>query len=1227
MPSQKSYTLELFVPTQCVCTEMIDEDLRNEVFGDAKTKFAKWFGGVSVTPIEGGWILPDGTLAEEKIDVVKSYASSDKFDDYFDDVKKLAETVANILTQDAVLLAVNSSPYFINRTDKSKKCSHEGLIPVVKVKEKPIHKYQAVYAALASFERLIDAKNLFCGLLNYNYADSPLPQLNWPEKIRNSYSLPPQIIADSNGFKIVYIKLSSEGLRRNSERQIIQRIHQENPSFRGLFVVSDRDAKRWEFINVKQQANKSSNLTLRRMRVGVPAVRTATERILQVRIEDESLIDQKIQELHEKAFDVTELTKQFFREISNWYFWAKEQVNFPPGQERVEKDVLHATCVIRLITRLIFVWFLKEKRADGHPLIPEALFNKKTINDLLRDFDPVGRGTESHYYKAILQNLFFATLNQPMKNRRWRKEGKDEEKNVYRYQNFFKNPNQALQLFKDIPFLNGGLFECLEQDHFSDLADSSLIVPDYLFFSSQVEVDLNKTYDTKNKKYNASGIIEILSRYNFTVEENTPIEEEIALDPELLGKVFENLLASFNPETGENARKQTGSFYTPREIVNYMVDESLKAYLLQKLVGDQITYMPVSGNQSDMFGNKYNKGQLGLMEEHRSKQGEPTCRERLDKLFSYDDHDENIFSDGETERLIDALHTLKVIDPACGSGAFPMGILHKMTYVLAKLDPGNERWKARQLRSVVDPAMREHIERTFDANDMDFGRKLYLIQNCIYGVDIQPIAVQISKLRFFISLIVDQRIHKDQVNLGILPLPNMETKFVAANSLVGLEKPQQLMLEDPLVKKKECELEKVRKEYFNADTQASKQKCMLADERLRTEISELLKKDQWPKTTANKIAAWNPYDLTMSSDFFDPEWMFGVESGFDICIGNPPYGGNCSEAERKYFLEFYKSAKSIKGKQKGSLDTYALFIEKGMNCLNNNSNLHYIIPISITSSESMTGLQKIMEESCDVIKISSYAVRPQPVFDNAVVNTSILFLNKTNNKCNEILTTKLYRKSKNFDLANLMANISFVNSMKFKMLGRYPKVGTAIELSILSKLFSDKNTKLEKLITSSGSPIYYRTTGGRYFKVVTNYPTGSTQEKPVYIDKKYSNVVGAILSTNLFFWYYQIYSDNFHIKKYELDNFTLPVSGLTDDTINEIDKIYSGYLIDIEKNANIRITKKYANINSFKEYKIGKSKEFIDKIDDIVCPLYGFSVEEVDFIKNYEVDFRLSDED
>ncbi len=275
------------------------------------------------------------------------------------------------------------------------------------------------------------------------------------------------------------------------------------------------------------------------------------------------------------VFSVSLLNKKFYEELSNWYFWAATQVRFPLesqfGADRSHDE--RATHVIRLLTRFLFVWFIKEKK-----LIPEELFNQDYIESkLLKDFNPYKKDDllqasdiDSHYYKAILQNLFFATLNQEMGKRAYRRNRQNMNvTNLLRYESLFKEPEQFIELVESIvPFMNGGLFECLDRPHptekgkqggeviiyedgFSDRNDNKLIVPDYLFFGEDV-IDLSKEHGSKSKKYkqvDVKGLIKIFESYKFTIAENTPIEEDVALDPELLGKVFENLLASYNPET------------------------------------------------------------------------------------------------------------------------------------------------------------------------------------------------------------------------------------------------------------------------------------------------------------------------------------------------------------------------------------------------------------------------------------------------------------------------------------------------------------------------------------------------------------------------------------------------------------------------------------------------------------------------------------------------------
>lgn len=342
-------------------------------------------------------------------------------------------------------------------------------------------------------------------------------------------------------------------------------------------------------------------------------------------------------------------------------------------------------------------------------------------------------------------------------------------------------------------------------------------------------------------------------------------------------------------------------------------------------------------------------------------------------------------------------------------------------------------------------------------------------------------------------------------------------------------------------------------------------------------------------------------------------------------IGNPPYGASLTPQEKQTYKKLYVTAQTIKGVQKGSTDTYTLFIELGYGLLHLGGCLTYIVPMSFTSSDALAGTHKLLKSNCETIVVSSYAVRPQPVFENAVVNTSIIRFVKTGTKCKQLLATKMHRKGHNFNLQALIDHLQFVDVRDLYINGRIPKIGTAIERSILVKLLSHR--PVSDYITEKGSPIYYRFAGGRYYKIVTNYSTGSSAETYLSLKPEYADCIGCLLSSNLGFWFYQIFSDNLNWKSIEIESFPIPQINV--DQIRQIGDIYKEYLTDIEMNANIRVSsgKSQYNVATFKEYKIVKSKPIIDRIDDLIGPFYGLTPEEIDFIKKYELEFRMSGDD
>lgn len=868
--------------------------------------------------------------------------------------------------------------------------------------------------------------------------------------------------------------------------------------------------------------------------------------------------------------------------------------------------------VKKLMGRLVFLHFLQKKGWLGVESNKEwGTGNKNYLLDLFKDSSAT---EQNDFLEKVLEPLFFGMLNTPCEQR---KELFIAEKwNI-----------DLLDKFKKIPYLNGGLFE-------KDKLDGLKIKFPKELFSNTKAPDIERKYIDAKGDYpytQCCGLLDFFARYNFTIDETDPADMEIGVEPEMLGKIFENLLED---------NKDKGAFYTPKEIVQYMCRESLIAYLLTD----------------------------SKIEETRIRNFVLTHNEK--------------FNNDETDELLHKLETVKVCDPAVGSGAFPMGMMNELFACRFSLEAGENN----------------------EINKSDAARiKKDIVKENIYGVDIEKGAVDIARLRFWLAIIVDETTP--------IPLPNLDYKIMQGNSLLesyegidltnistvetlsGLGKNLLDEWEDPddawkLLKNAEIEgFAENLKEYFDTSDHSKKFELQneimdfirrritdkldlqsVADRKLSLELetristfktqlktlsqtpndpeaikaqkdldkaeeqhNKLLKKIHESEEKQEKVASLT---LNNSKFFLWHTWFNDVfnrttdntKRGFDIVIGNPPYGAKVSDAEKIQYKEQYIVAKTIKNLQKGSTDTYAVFINLGFNLLKPTGNLAYIIPISITSSEAMTGVHNLLFSNCNTIKISSYAVRPEPVFENAMVNTSILIFNKTMTPCKKLYSTKMHRrKGTEFCLQKLIDNLQYTNVIDYKLYGRIPKIGSEMEKNILKKILMQE--KIESFIRNTGKEIYYRAAGGRYFKVVTNYSTNSSAEKSIVFDETYADCIGAILSSSLSFWFYQIFSDNLNWKSYEIENFTIPT--LDEKTIKKLKTIYTLYLNDIENNANKRIssgTSSY-HVSEFKEYKIGYSKSIIDQIDDIICPLYGLTQEETDFIKNYEIEFRISDDE
>jgi len=688
-------------------------------------------------------------------------------------------------------------------------------------------------------------------------------------------------------------------------------------------------------------------------------------------------------------------------------------------------DTIKKEFAVRLIGRLIFCWFLKKKNSNsGKPLIPEELLSTQSVKQ------------NQNFYHTILEPLFFGTLNTPIEDRN--------------------------ELYKDtpwdqIPFLNGGLFEPGIHDYYD------------------IDEGLGISKNINTLKVPDSWLTElfgIFETYNFTIDENTSVDIELSIEPEMLGRIFENLLAEINPVTGETARKSTGSYYTPRPIVDFMVNESLKQYMLTKTDIEE---------------------------------------EKISSLLAYEEEKVEL-SDDEQDVIIDALDSIKIIDPACGSGAFPMGILQKMLLILQKIDPESKEWANKKIARIDNYISKNEFQKKVEEGNWDYLHKLGIIQNSIYGVDIQSIAVDISKLRFFLSLIVDENVDDSQKNRGIKPLPNLEFKFVCANSLIGLPEVFSKKSNNhshPKIFEKVSDIEKLRKfreQYFGAYGDDKKEIEKKFQELQKEMFLSSLSWIQWGGADSQtvKLSQWNPFSGEQC-EWFDPDWMFGIKDGFDVVIANPPYIDSEKMVniglgdQRIYISNNYRLAK-------GNWDIYIAFFEKGLRLLNNDAFLVFITPDKWLSKPFGRELRvQFLKHMFSIVKCG------REIFESSKIDAIITVISKKETKNLNILEYKEdlfeYKKNVSKSILDFPYNLDFLFSKYLDLLMKIESSSSRLkELGICENACATSDAyKLKDLIKDA---IHYDYDRENFLKVLNTGTIGKYFAKwghneMTYLGKKY----------------------------------------------------------------------------------------------------------------------------
>lgn len=653
----------------------------------------------------------------------------------------------------------------------------------------------------------------------------------------------------------------------------------------------------------------------------------------------------KLNELQE-AFSVEKISKEFFTKYKELYHKLVQDITVANGKEnktqeeqelhdksfefmKNEKDI--SFYIKKLLGRIVFLYFVQKKGwLDNDKRFLSNLFHKHTL-----------KYPDGNFYDEVLEDLFFNALNT-------------------------KRDNDDIKLGSDtytIPYLNGGLFE---------------------------EDNYDKT-DLTISNEDLKQVLELFDSYNFTVIEDTPHDSEIAIDPEMLGKVFEDLLED---------RKEKGAFYTPREIVHYMCQQSIINYLINSFENEEAIKDLVLNQSTD---NKYIKTNAKKIQE---------------KLFD-----------------------IKVLDPAIGSGAFPMGMLHEIVQVLLNID------------------------KTADMGEL----KRKVIEHCIYGVDIEHSAVEIAKLRFWLSIVVDEE--------KPTPLPNLFYKIMVGNSLLETINSFNPLVQNQNTKgRKELILLRDRfHKFFNTSNNNEKKQIkeeikrnvltILSSSLNNFDIQQSLMMDKKEQKIYDENKA--NYDLLseiieeykdkgFSTKLFFYKIYFKEvldDGGFDVVIGNPPY-------VRQEKIKELKSKKEIQEFDSycGTADLYIYFFEKGYKLLKPNGVLSFITSNKYTRAKYGKDFRKFVLENTAIKDYIDF--NGVKVFESATVDTSILTYQKTKIKDNSFIycdVDEKYKKGtelnkfideKGFDYyqSDLSENsFSFSSPQELKIKKQIEKIGTPLK--------------------------------------------------------------------------------------------------------------------------------------------------------------------------------------
>lgn len=843
---------------------------------------------------------------------------------------------------------------------------------------------------------------------------------------------------------------------------------------------------------------------------------TAQERLYGMFVQDE--VDPSLNDL-EEAFSVETVTKQFFNDYKEKYLAVKEYLeatsDFMAEAERCGFTSEQFTK--KLMGQIVFLYFIQKKGWLGVQAFPVRLTEKEYKNALFRNtkahklIEKVYSQPDSNGISHINQKSLFALSDEDtkfvstlVKGKAWGEGPKNFMRALYkscvrRGKNYFDdyleplfyealNVNRGENGFYArfhcrIPFLNGGLFEQLDN---YDWVNSDFHIPNSMFSNA----------DTKGKD-DADGILDIFDRYNFTMAEDEPMEREVAIDPEMLGKVFENLL-------DVKDRKSKGAFYTPREIVHYMCQESLINYLSTStgIESEDIRKFILYGEyfrDNDCLKTKevYKDGKRAYVIDKNREMEIP------ESIFSFRTNVNRL------KEIDDLLENVKIADPAVGSGAFLLGLL-------------NEIVRARQTLTTYMAIEMNGFQRL---NFYSYGRKTYdlkvnTIKNCLFACDLEPSATDITKLRLWLSIVIDDETVKQDDSNGMFDahteprqLPNLDCNVICGNSLMDEFEGISLITESSLLNNQKevgmesfyqagfdnmlCELIRLQNDlYFTTDHESKRV--------IKEKIQNIYDKIILHQLDSNPDAIKAYYQIKNKESKPFVLWqlyfpkVFKEKQGFDIVIGNPPYGlinkkqnQNTSISANKYEIEVYKKKNIYKPAKGGIINIFRLFVCKSFDLLRDNGHLSLIFPMAFMCDLSAKSLREYILNNNKIDYIEAFPERDDEnkrVFRSAKMSVCILGASKTHVDGNTKFPMRISRNP----FVDLTADIAYISKNDIIKID---------EKSLTIPIVSPKEFSILIKICDGGKRLK------SYSKCYTGEIDLSLNKKYIRLDSKYATMV------------------------------------------------------------------------------------------------------------------------